>query len=313
MKKLLITVVLLILTTLACTKKNEPSNPVGNNNFKTYSSMDTIFSMLEVKPKVVIFDAAVGASFYGNSGTRYIFRKNSFIDATGAVVSGNVQVEVSEYLKKGDMIFSGLLPISNGEPLVSGGEIYVKASKNGNELFLRKDSTFQAKIPQFGSKDSVMSLFSSSITGGTSTNKVNWQKKDTSNFNAGIVYKGDTISIFSDSMKYCNADRFLSNPHYQDFKVSVAASGVTIDINSLSAYALYDSYKGLMLLSPSSAGVFEGTHIPDIPIHFVSFGLINGHFYGGVVGVTPKTGSTYTITLTEVNPDDFKAQINGLY
>lgn len=312
MKKLLIPVVLLMLTTLACKKKNEPSNPVGTTNFKTYASMDEVSALLAQQSKVVIFDASAGQSFYTDNGVRYIFQPNCFWDAGGVVVTGNVQVEVTEYLKKGDMIFSGVLPLSDGMSLISGGEINVKATKNGQPLRIDPLKPFEAKISQRGSKDTVMSFFGGETNGGTTNNKVNWvQNKDS--LSGKLIYKGDTISIFSDSARYCNADRFLNNPNYQSFKVNVVATGATIDAANLYGYALFDQYNGFWPLTTLSGTTFDEHHVPDIPVHFVVYSLINGHFYGGVFGATPATGKTYTVTLTEVDPKDFKAQINGLY
>jgi len=315
MKKLLIPVVLLMLTTLACTKKNEPSNPVGTTKFKTYASMDEVFSMLEQKPKVMIFDAGTVTSFYGSNGVRYTFRPNSFADEAGALVTGNVQVEVTEYPKKGDMIFSGVLPISDGMPLVSGGEIYVNATKNGQQLSMRPGMTFIASIPQFGSKDTVMNLFTGDTNGGTSTNKVNWQITKGDSASGTIVYKGDTIRILCDSLKFWNCDHFMNSSNLQKFKVAIVASGFDNSaISALFSYAIFDAQNGVMPLSSLASGIYSVSNIPKAAVHFVSFCLINGHFYAGVSLANPATtGSTYTITLTEVDPNDFKAQINGLY
>ncbi len=113
MKKLIVPIVLLMLVAGSC-KKKEDTVSTSTSTFKTYGSMDEIFDALSLKPKVVSFDAAAGSSFYGNSGTRYIFQPNCFQDASGATVTGNVQVAATEWLKKGDMIFSGVLPISDG-------------------------------------------------------------------------------------------------------------------------------------------------------------------------------------------------------
>lgn len=316
MKKLLIPVVLLMLTTLACKKKNEPSNPVGNTNFKTYASMDEVFTMLEQKSKVIIFDAGTGTSFSTDNGVRYIFQPNSFIDATGAVVTGNVQVEVTEYPKKGDMIFSCVLPVSNWFPLVSGGEFYVKASKNGQELFVNPGKSFQANLPQFGSKDTAMDMFIGRAT-RDSISKVNWQmiEQDTSKAKyRGASYFSDTVRMICDSFNYWNCDHFMSTPNLQKFKVTITSS--TADISKLTyerTYVLFDKQNGVIGLYDYTKNVYNVSNIPSVPVHFVSFGLIDGHFYGGVWGATAKTGENYTVTLTEVDPKDFKAQINGLY
>jgi hypothetical protein len=306
---------LLTLIALSCKKQEDTTGNVIPSNFKTYSSMDDIFTSLSLQPKVMTMLADSGGSFYGSSGTRYIFLPGSFQDAGGVAVTGNVQVSVTEYLKKGDMIFSGILPVSDGVPIISGGEISVKVTKGGSEIFLKPGMYYQAKIPQFGSKDTVMTYFTGTAGANTNSNKVNWALvNDSTKHGIGyVVYNGDTITIFSDSLKFANADRFMTNPDYQKFSVTVVATGATASAASLLTYALYDSYKGVWPLTASSGNVYSEHHVPNIPVHFVSMGLINNHFYGGVLAATPKTGGNYQVTLTEVKPEDFKAQINALY
>ena len=111
--------------------------------------MDEIFNMLSLQTKAATINADSGGVFYGNSGTRYIFKKSSFITAAGVNVSGNIQIVVNEILKKGDMIFSRVLPVSNGEPLFSGGEIYITASQTSQQIFLKPYYTFQANTILF--------------------------------------------------------------------------------------------------------------------------------------------------------------------
>lgn len=313
MKKILAPIALFLLLATSC-KKEEPNNNVTISTYKTYSSMDEIFNELSLKPKVVSIDAAAGASFYGNSGTRYIFQPNCFIDATGATVTGNIQIEVTEWLNKGDMIFSGVLPISNGESIVSGGEFKVKASKGGAELFIKPGKTFEAKIPQFGSKDTVMQFFKGDEIPQQIANRANWRLSPTDSFSR-VVFNGDTISLFSDSIGFCNADRFMKRPFtYQEFKVTIVPPiGVTIaPTDELFTIALYDNQKSLWKCGWYGApvnNVYSEGHVPNIPVHFISHVLVNGHFYGGVQAATPKTGENYTVTLKEVDPKEFKAQI----
>jgi len=121
------------------------------NDIAIYSSMDDVFSSLSVQSNVTTLDAAAGGTFYGASGTRYVFAPNSFQTASGATVTGKVQVTTSEYLQKGDMIFSKMLPISNNEPLLSGGEINVSASQNGQNIFMKPGTSFKANMPLTGS------------------------------------------------------------------------------------------------------------------------------------------------------------------
>ncbi|MCW3120756.1 MAG: hypothetical protein JWQ38_248 [Flavipsychrobacter sp.] len=332
MKKVLFPFVLLAILFASCKKKDSSVSTTNTNNFKTYTSMDEVYALLALQAKVVTFDAQAGASFYGNGGTRYIFSKNSFIYANGDTVTGNVQIEVTEWFKKGDMIFDGMLPISNGESIVSSGEFNVKATKDGKQLFLRNGYYLRVNVPRFGSTDKNMSLFRGITNGGTPTNKVNWQLTpadtatipyiDTSiHTYTGIVPRAihtfqDTVRTIIDSFGGWNCDHFVQGYGIlHTCSVNITASGHENSALSIpNTYALYQPENLLVHLNATKANnVFYGL-LPTTPFYFVSFGLIDGHFYGGVTAaISPKQDSTYNIQLTEVDPKDFKAQINGLY
>ncbi len=289
----------------------------NSDAFTTYSSMDEVFSELRVNPKIVMVNVDSSNSFYGNSGTRYFFDRHAFVTATGINVIGLVQFQVAEYLQKGDMIFSKMLPISDNEPLLSGGEINVSAAQNGVPVYLARHNYLQANVPFKGIVPTGMDFFSGQQINETSTVNVNWimPTKDSSNYNAGFVEIGaDTLSIISDSLKMCNADAFITDPNFQTFSVT-ATCIPSFGTNKIYGYALYDDYKGvwpLGLIGHYLNGVFTEQHVPNIPVHFAVFTLINGNFYGGVLGATPTTGSNYTVNLTEQVADSFKAHLNNL-
>jgi hypothetical protein len=307
-------IILLIAVVSSCSKKDDNNN-TGAQSYGSYPSMDSVFNQLSVKSKFVTLDAVTGGSFYGNSGTRYVLQPNSFQDAAGVAVTGTVQIEVAEYLHKGDMIFSKVLPISVGEPLISGGELYINATQSGQNIYLKPGFTFKANVPQNKTPPSGLTFFRGQKVEDP-INTVAWKSSDTGY--TDIIYNGngDTISIISDSLHWCNADKFLTAPNYQHFKVTIALTGTTITSSSaIKAYALYDNYNGLWPLGFGSRtdNVYSEEHVPDVPVHFVVFGVVNSRFYGGVTAATPKTGGNYTVTLTEVDPLAFKGQINALY
>jgi len=311
MKNTLLLCAGIILFIASCKKPD--TTPSVVSTYPTYSSMDTIYQMLEVKPKYVTVNGASGDTFYGNSGTRYVIPPNCLQDGAGNPITTNVQFEVAEYLKKGDMIFSKMLPISDGEPLLSGGQLSIKATLGGQPIYLKPGGcTFSATIPKDKDTVSGMEFFSGEEITNPTDSKVNWKKPDTLGF-GNIVYNGDTVNIISDSFKYFNADKFMTTYNYQHVTVTISANGTTISNQLLiTAVVLYDNYKGVWPLGHPLNYSLRTDHIPDIPVHFAVFGLINNRFYAGVTAATPKTGENYTVTLTEADPAAFKAQLNNL-
>ncbi len=308
---------ILMICFVACKKNNNPSTVV---QVGPYSSMDDVFNLLSNKSKFVTIDAVSGGTFYGNSGTRYIFQPNSFQNTTGTSITGPVHVEVNEFLNKADMLFSKTLPVGDTATLLSAGEIYVNASQGGQNVYLKPGVTFTANIPQFGIPDPGMTLFTGQPDTLHKTSGVKWtQKLDTAGTGGGhigIVYHSDTLGIISDSLTQCNADRFMTSPNFQTFTVTISIPGTKIDSNLIVfGYTLYDTYKGEWPLGRIGSfinGVYTEKHVPNIPVHFVAFTLLYGNFYGGIIGATPTTGYNYTVTLSKIVPTAFKSQVAAL-
>ncbi|MCD6012177.1 MAG: hypothetical protein K0Q79_2039 [Flavipsychrobacter sp.] len=309
-----------VIVLIASCKKPE-TLPSTTSTFSTYSSMDTIYQMLEVKPKYVTVNGGTGGTFYGTSGTRYVIPPNCLQDGAGNPVIASVQFEVAEYLKKGDMIFSGVLPQSDNNELISGGEFYISATLSGQKIYLKPGCTCLANIPRNGDTTDGMEFFAGRPGPDSIKNKVNWKKNDSAGIVRPIVKPfdriKDTLEIISDSFRFCNADRLgLSGWKYQTFKITIMASNATLtSTDELHTYAFYDNYKSFWNCSWYGGpvdNVYSEHHVPDIPVHFVSYALINKRFYAGVTAATPKTGENYTVTLFETDPAQFKAQLNNL-
>jgi hypothetical protein len=301
----------------ACKKNNDNVSSVTSAN----SSLQATLRANALQPKTVTIDASTTTSFYGNSGTRYIFYAGSFQTASGAAVTGDIQITVAEYLKRGDMIFSKMLPISNNEPLNSGGEVSVTATQYGQKLYIKPGAFFEARMPQGGAAPTGMVLFNGhdvAEKADTARFLTNWLKvsPDTvRNVNVLRANSGlDSLGIISDSLGMANADQFMTSPAYQAFTVTVKGATVTSSA-VLYGYTLYDNIKALWPLGRIGSyanGIYTETHVPNIPVHFVVFGYINNQFYGGTSGATPLTGNNYNITLSQVDPAAFKAQLNDL-
>ena len=174
-----------LLLTHSCRK---PKPDVSTINNVSFSSVEDMFSKLALKPKVLTVNGATGGSFFGNSGTRYVFQPNSFQDASGTPITGNIEVKVTEFLREGDMVFSRMLPVSNNEPLISGGCFDISASADVKDVFLKPGNTFRANMPQPGVIGEDMLFFKGERVNGNDRNLVNW---DTGRVNKFIVTRNN--------------------------------------------------------------------------------------------------------------------------
>src|SRR5690606_13790530 len=94
-------------------------------------------------------DAETGGSIYGDQGTELVFEPNAFLDGNGSPVTGDVTIELIESYKKSDMLLmnmptNGRRPNGDVETIISGGEFYVNATKDGENLQLDEGFTLLA-------------------------------------------------------------------------------------------------------------------------------------------------------------------------
>lgn len=305
---------IIAITAGACISISGCNKKDYNSAGTTYTSVVQAFNEVAPQSKTVTMNAGTGGSFYGNSGTRYVFPANVFRTKAGAMVTGDVQITVTEYKDKADMLFSGILPVCGGEPLISGGETYVVAMQNNTELAIQ--GNYQANMPTGATPDPEMKVFTGHPKFGAALSErplgVNWLPNDSSSAGS-IVYNGDTTVISNDSLEFCNADRFLTTPNYQSFTVALATQGnVSFDDNMVNVFALYDQYNGVWQMYNINNHVVNEGHVPDIPVHFVAVALINGQLYAGITGATPATGANYSLLMKPTTPGELKAQIKAL-
>lgn len=295
-----------VFTLTACNKESTYTPPQT-------SSLGAELSKMATPSKVVTFNATTGATFNGNAGTRFTFPPSAFRLADGSVVTGNVSVQVTEWINRADMAFGTVLPYSNGFPLSSAGELEVTATIPGGQIaYLRPGMTYTASMPQGGPAPTGMQAFFGKKISPVGVNTVNWVPADTAHGPFMFVGpNGDSVTLVSDSLGLGNADRFLSNPNYQTFQVQIAGlpSDVTFETR---AFAFFDGQKTAWNMWHLTGNTISEDHTPNIPVHFVVIAYGDGKLYGGVTAATPATGSTYTVNMSEQTPTALKAQLAAI-
>jgi hypothetical protein len=270
--------------------------------------MQSVFNNMAVTPTTVTMTANSGGTFWGGSGARYVFPPFSISDDS-VPVNGNVTIQVSEFLKKSDMIFSSVLPFSNGYPLLPGGAYYINITQNGLPLSIAPGSQYQVFLPLAAAPPSNLQFFLGRPDDTSAYNQVNWQPADTS---LGMVQAvGDTLMISSDSTHFNGAFAYLDSPAYQTFTVTVT-SPINTFSDSIAAYAVMDGTGGIVAMTQVSNHVVSVSNVPNVPVHFVVFTVIDGNFYADILAATPVAGHNYTVYLTKSSPAQLRIKVDAL-
>lgn len=100
-----------------------------------------------VESQLIEIDGSADNTVEGKNGTVVVVPKGCFRRKDGSEVTGKIQLELAEALHPGDMLTSNLTTASNGQPLETGGMIYMNAKADGEQLGVANDNPLYVYIP----------------------------------------------------------------------------------------------------------------------------------------------------------------------
>lgn len=190
---------------------NKDYNPIPAK-----TSLNTIFAELRVTPQHYTVQAGTETTVTTTGGSKLHFSPTSFKDKNGNIItSGTVNISISEMLKPGDMIRNRATTMANGKPLISGGQMDINATVNGEQVYANGyDIAF--KVPT-GLATSPMTLFWGNNNRADSV--VSWQQSDSSSPWGTVhpsYYPGTTDLYYNFSgctnFQFINCDYFWNSP-----------------------------------------------------------------------------------------------------
>jgi hypothetical protein len=177
-----------LLFGMSCRKTPTESVSTTTPTSTTWTK-SALFAGLRTAPFKFSVDAGVPSVGYGPQGTKLIFYANSFKDASGNIVSsGKIDIELTEMYTPGAMIANNAVTTCNGQLLRSGGQVKIKATQSGKEVFANR---YGIGFKQPAASSVPMRLFYSNNNSDDST--TTWQSPDTlSNANGQVTEFTDT-------------------------------------------------------------------------------------------------------------------------
>jgi len=203
-----------ILSLSACKK---------NKDIPAFAKADDFWASHKIEAQTFTGNATTGFSITGAKGTKITFPANSMVDGNGDLVAGNVTITLKEVLSRKDVLLSGVWTEANGQLLESGGEIEVKAKKDGANLMINPaimpDSGIVVEVPKvMNNRD--MGLFVQEKRdqgqgggqpggGGPVQNPTTWVPAPYYPFGNGPNSYSFTLPGFT----WVNCDKFYSDPN----------------------------------------------------------------------------------------------------
>lgn len=286
MKKIKILVIAMLgvtLATVSC-KKDEPTdqNPDPTVNPSAQALGDFFTNNTNNEVQQFTIDAASPVAITGSKGTVINFSSNSFETQAGAIVSGNVDIELIEIFSKADMIKLNKPTMANHPsgglaPLISGGEFKITASQNGEELSLRDGFNYFVTVPAPDGVDPNMDIFYGN--GGSDT--VVWNQGDSTM----IWGQGNEYSAYFDSLNWVNLDYFMNQPGQQTTVQVEVPQG--FNNQNCALFISFDGLNSLATLYNATNNVFTSGPSYTLPVgmdvHFVALSFINNEPHVAIV------------------------------
>lgn len=208
--------------TMAC-RKHTPTVPPPPEDPHPLS---TLFAGLRSTPQNFSVPAGTQKTIIGADSTIICFYPNSFKDISGnTITTGTVQIQLIEMYTPGKMIANRASTMVKGHLLQSGGQIFIKATVGGTEVYANK---YKVYFKQPATSSDRMYLFHEERP--MDSTLVKWEIEDTAHQKPGniaiaatipdSIYGGDTVFAWAGSPFYkfdscskfgwTNCDRFFS-------------------------------------------------------------------------------------------------------
>jgi hypothetical protein len=322
MKKSILFGSALVMSVLMFSCKKESPTPVKGENS---SSIGAFFSNNRAdQTQSFTVNSSQYQTIKGTNGTVVKFAPNTFVTPSGQAVTGNLKVELLEVLDKSSMILNGVATESNGQMIISGGELKLTVSQNGENLVVANGFNGPEVYVPTNQSDPNMDLF---VGSEDADGDVTWTITDSLNINSTT---GDSLN-FSDSsvvwdypayyyfdfntpsLGWINCDFFWDNP---DTKITInaEASEAKFNVENTVFYIVYDNYNSVGQMSDyDDDGIFSQTEIPvNLDITIVAISEIDGQFHYGEFPATTVDDQIYSVTLLPVTASELQANIDAL-
>ncbi|MCB2379020.1 hypothetical protein LGH70_15570 [Hymenobacter sp. BT635] len=244
------------------------------------------------------------------------FNDNSFEFKDGQALPATAQLEVRyrEIYDKADMILSGTPTVSNGQPIESAGEFYIKAFSNGKELRQKKNKSIFINTPvRRGQTLPGMQIFFGTTAADGSFNWLLPSASDTQSrvwTSTAIDSAFYNLTVANDTLGWINCDRFLNLSPLTKVEVTVAGA---LPSNTL-VYLVFRNRNAVMSARfDPAAKTFTASNMPEQePLSVLVIQEANGKYYFARQEVTITTNMRLAPSLQEVSEADLVARIKGL-
>ena len=291
--------------TLLLSNCSDTETPVKND-----SDFSRVSTFLEsIAPPTQTFTRDADQAFVVNTanGLSFNFYPNSFITKTGNAVSGNVDIEITEYMDNKDMITSGVTTSSNNNLLQSGGMFNIAVKQNGEDL--RLNNIYTVRIPSLEPDRAMMIFRGEESINANGDRSINWIQQDSSWVDT--TKNGYTIDL--NFLSWCNLDRFYNASSGAQVRLKLPEDFTSVNTR---VFMIFDVNSVVYLFGDAENEEFNsGGYILPLgwDIKLLAISTIDDKLYYSLVNSTIVTNHLETVSsMTEVTEADLETILESL-
>ncbi len=303
---------LLLLAALAfanCDSNDDNNNP--SNVAPTAAAFSALreSAMDKITQHFTLIAEDGTATFTSDKGVLLTINANC-LTLNGNPVTGEVDIEYAEVFDPGTMLVTnkttmGALPGGGFGLIISGGEFYINATQNGQQLDLGCNMNLKIPANLTGGIDNEMVLWTGEIDedGNLKWNEIGPDAEGQQGVFGEGQGEGAAYYAFFNSFGWTNVDRFYSDPRP---KTTILADvPVGYNFGNSAIYLHYDGEGSSLAKLDSFDNVSQlfTEHYGQIPIglecHVIFATEDSGQWRYAVKAVTVQANDVYTFTLAE--------------
>lgn len=269
--------------------------------------------------QIQTFELSGNDSIVGNEGTILFINPKDLEFETGESINGKVQIELSEYYSKSDILGMNLSTLCDGQLLETAGMIEVNAFSKNQKLKLKKNATVKIKFPT-NELSNDMELFNGEISNGT----INWKSNRKTQINAaGLFFQDETFEAWEEAVEenynalnyyileskklgWINCDKFYKLKNITNINVKADTVGrpiislVFTELNSIMS-GYYNKDKFLFKNIPIGSDV-----------NCLGMKKVNDKFYFGYQHIKIEPNMEIELKLHELTEKELKEKIQSI-
>jgi hypothetical protein len=288
---------------ISCQKELSNSSPLVAVK-SDYSSLEEFFKKNQEDTKAYRLKNGTGGICEGRKGIKYHFPSLAF---KNLLSSDSVNIALTEILTPYDMIVNNKPTMSDGKPLLSGGEFLIRASSNGKEIKLDAGKYLRIEVENMNIAPG-MSVFNGTVT---NNGTVNWTINNNQNNSIrprDSVGLGTGYDLFCDSLQWINCDKFINEP-------LIKCSFTPVNCPSTDSTAVFVHLTGrnsVLRLSDFVNNQFQSARLIAAPATIIGICYKNNRFYAAITTVTLFDQLVSTLTFSEVSEAALKEKLKIL-